>query len=134
MCEPGFLVNDEVVHVSASVGIALFPEHGTSTEDLLHRADLAMYLAKRSDNHHAVYDAAQDRQKVNHLALLLDLRQCVAREELVLHYQPKVDLATGKIDGVEALVRWRHPTRGLLQPGSFMPDVERTDLIAPVTW
>ncbi len=134
MCEPGFLVNDEVVHVSASVGIALFPEHGTSTEDLLHRADLAMYLAKRSDNHHAVYDAAQDRQKVNHLALLLDLRQCVAREELVLHYQPKVDLATGKIDGVEALVRWRHPTRGLLEPGSFMPDVERTDLIAPVTW
>jgi diguanylate cyclase (GGDEF)-like protein/PAS domain S-box-containing protein len=133
MCEPGFIINGEVVHASASVGIALFPEHGSSTEDLLHRADLAMYVAKRSGSHHAIYDAAQDRQKVNHLALLLDLRQCVAREELVLHYQPKIDLLSGVIYGVEALVRWRHPTRGLLLPASFVPDVERTDLIASVT-
>jgi EAL domain-containing protein (putative c-di-GMP-specific phosphodiesterase class I) len=72
-------------------------------------------------------------QLVAQLALLVDLRQCLARDELVLHYQPKIDLATRKISGVEALVRWRHPERGLLSPASFMPDVERIELIAPVT-
>jgi EAL domain-containing protein (putative c-di-GMP-specific phosphodiesterase class I) len=67
------------------------------------------------------------------LALLADLRECVARDELVVHYQPLIDLATRKTTGVEALVRWRHPTQGLLQPASFLPHVERTALIAPLT-
>jgi diguanylate cyclase (GGDEF)-like protein/PAS domain S-box-containing protein len=133
MCERGFLVDEEPVRMRASIGIAMYPEHGSTTEQLLHRADLAMYLAKRSGNHYAVYDAAQELLEVNQLALMLDLRECVTREQLVLHYQPKVDLLAGEIDGVEALVRWRHPTRGLLQPGAFMPEVERCELIAPVT-
>jgi diguanylate cyclase (GGDEF)-like protein/PAS domain S-box-containing protein len=132
-CEQGFTIKQEVVRISPSIGIALFPDHGSTTVELLHRADLAMYVAKRSGNGYAVFDAAQERQTEHRLARLLDLRQCVARDELVLHYQPKIDLASGEIFGVEALVRWRHPTHGLLLPASFMPEVERTDLIAPVT-
>jgi diguanylate cyclase (GGDEF)-like protein/PAS domain S-box-containing protein len=132
-CEPEFVINDEVVHVSASIGIALFPEHGRTTADLLRRADMAMYDAKRSGAGHAVVDAAQEQQMARQLALLGDLRECVARDELVVHYQPKIDLATRKTTGVEALVRWQHPTQGLLQPGSFLPQVERTALIAPLT-
>jgi diguanylate cyclase (GGDEF)-like protein/PAS domain S-box-containing protein len=132
-CEPGFVVNDEVVHVAASIGIAVFPEHGRTTAELLRHADAAMYVAKRSGGGHAVWDAAQQTQAEHQLELLRDLRQCVAREELVLHYQPKIDLGTGEISGVEALLRWQHPLKGLLSPASFMPEVERTELIAPVT-
>ena len=133
VCEPPFVLDTEVVQVSASVGIALFPEHGTNPADLLRRADLAMYEAKRSRSGHAVFDAAQEQQLANHLALLGDLRQCVLRGELVLHYQPKINLAARTISGVEALVRWRHPKLGLLAPGSFMPEVERIELIEPLT-
>jgi len=132
-CEQGFVINGEVVHVSPSIGIALFPDHGSTTTELLHRADLAMYVAKRSGNGYAVFDAVQERQTEHRFAQLLDLHQCVVRDELVLHYQPKIDLATGEIFGVEALIRWLHPTNGLLLPASFMPEVERTDLIGPVT-
>jgi diguanylate cyclase (GGDEF)-like protein/PAS domain S-box-containing protein len=132
-CERGFSLSGETVHVSPSVGIALFPEHGNTTTDLLHRADLAMYSAKRSGDGHAVFAVMQETQTADHLAMLLDLRHCVERDQLVLHYQPKIDLLTGAITGVEALVRWQHPTQGLLFPASFMPEVERTHLIAPVT-
>jgi diguanylate cyclase (GGDEF)-like protein/PAS domain S-box-containing protein len=132
-CEPEFVVGEEAVHVSVSIGIALFPEHGRSTTELLRCAEMAMYVAKRTGNGHAVFDAAHERRTADHLALLLDLRECVERDQLILHYQPKIDLSTREIFGVEALVRWRHPTQGLLQPSSFMPDVERTDLIEPLT-
>jgi diguanylate cyclase (GGDEF)-like protein/PAS domain S-box-containing protein len=132
-CERGFSLNGETVHVSPSIGIALCPEHGNTTTDLLHRADLAMYSAKRSGEGHAVFTVMQETQTADHLALLLDLRHCVTRDELILHYQPKIDLVTRAITGVEALIRWQHPTQGLLHPASFMPEVERTHLIAPVT-
>jgi diguanylate cyclase (GGDEF)-like protein/PAS domain S-box-containing protein len=131
--ERGFELNGETVHVSPSIGISVFPEHGTTEAELLHRADLAMYAAKRSGQGQVVFEAAHETQTADHLALLLDLRHCIAREELVLHYQPKVDLSTGAICGVEALVRWRHPKKGLLMPAGFMPEVERTYLIEPVT-
>jgi diguanylate cyclase (GGDEF)-like protein/PAS domain S-box-containing protein len=132
-CERGFQIGGETVHISPSVGIALCPEHGCTTDNLLHRADLAMYAAKRSGQGYAVFNAAQETQTADRLALLLDLRHCVAREELVLHYQPKIDLATRRISGVEALVRWHHPIQGVLLPARFMPEVQRTQLIAPVT-
>jgi diguanylate cyclase (GGDEF)-like protein/PAS domain S-box-containing protein len=132
-CEAGFSIVDEIVHVSASIGIALFPEHGKTADELLRRADAAMYVAKRSGSGHAVFDAAQEKQTARQLALLVDLRECIAHDELVLHYQPKINLDTREISGVEALVRWRHPVHGLLSPASFMPEVERTELIAPVT-
>jgi diguanylate cyclase (GGDEF)-like protein len=132
-CDQGFVIDDEVVRVSASIGIALFPEHGKTTADLLRRADLAMYDAKRSGAGHAVYDAAHEQQMAHSLALLADLRDCVTRDELVVHYQPLIDLTTHRTTGVEALVRWRHPKQGLLQPASFLPQAERTALIAPLT-
>jgi EAL domain-containing protein (putative c-di-GMP-specific phosphodiesterase class I) len=122
-----------MVYVSASVGIAMFPEHGKTAEELLRRADVAMYIAKRTGSGHAVVDAAQEEATAKQLALLVDLRQCISQEELILHYQPKIDLETHEVSGVEALVRWRHPARGLLMPGSFMPEVESTELIGPVT-
>jgi diguanylate cyclase (GGDEF)-like protein/PAS domain S-box-containing protein len=128
-----FVINREDVRVSPSIGIALFPEHGGTTASLLNSADLAMYAAKRSGVGHAVFDPAHEAQTASQLALLVDLRHCVSRDELVLHYQPKVDLANGKISGVEALIRWRHPRHGLLAPASFMPEVERTQLNVPVT-
>jgi diguanylate cyclase (GGDEF)-like protein/PAS domain S-box-containing protein len=132
-CEAPFEICGEPLHVASSIGIALYPDHGTSTSDLLRRADLAMYEAKRSGASHAVFDAEHEQQLARHLALLGDLRNCIAREELVLHYQPKVDLTTNTVSGVEALIRWHHPTLGLLSPGSFMPEVERIELIAPIT-
>ena len=132
-CQPGFVINDEIVRVSASVGIAMYPDHGTTTAELLRRADAAMYLAKRSGSGHAVFDPDQETHAARQLALLTDLRHCVARHGLVLHYQPKFDVATGAIVGVEALVRWQHPVQGLLLPASFLPEVERTALIEPVT-
>ena len=132
-CEPGFVIDDEVVHVCPSIGIALFPEHGRTAADLLRRADLAMYDAKRSGSSHAVFDAAQEKQMAHRLTLLGELRECVARDELVVHYQPAIDLATRKTTGVEALVRWQHPKQGLLQPASFLPEVERTGLIVALT-
>jgi diguanylate cyclase (GGDEF)-like protein/PAS domain S-box-containing protein len=133
ICKPGFAVNAEVVNVSASVGIAMFPEHGNTTAELLQRADAAMYVAKKSGSGYAVFDTAQETDTARRLALLADLRQCIARDELVLHYQPKIDLHTREICGVEALIRWQHPVQGLLLPASFMPEVENTELIEPVT-
>jgi diguanylate cyclase (GGDEF)-like protein/PAS domain S-box-containing protein len=132
-CATEFKLNDEHIHVPASLGIALYPEHGTTMDELLRRADAAMYVAKRSGIGHAVSEAAQEMHAAHQLALLVDLRQCIDRDELVLHYQPKINLGTREITGVEALVRWRHPVQGLLPPASFMPEVERTELIAPVT-
>jgi diguanylate cyclase (GGDEF)-like protein/PAS domain S-box-containing protein len=132
-CGAPFEICGELLHVASSIGIALYPDHGTNTSDLLRRADLAMYEAKRSGASHAVFDAEHEQQLARHLALLGDLRNCIAREELVLHYQPKVDLTTNTVSGVEALIRWHHPTLGLLAPGSFMPEVERIELIAPIT-
>ena len=132
-CKPVFAVHAETVNVSASVGIAMFPEHGNTTAELLQRADAAMYVAKKSGSGYAVFDAAQETDTARRLALLADLRQCIARDELVLHYQPKIDLRTGEVSGVEALIRWQHPVQGLLPPGTFMPEVENTELIEPLT-
>jgi diguanylate cyclase (GGDEF)-like protein/PAS domain S-box-containing protein len=132
-CAAGFNLGGEVVHLNASVGIAMFPEHGRTAEELLRRADVAMYIAKRTGSGHAVVDAAQEAATVQQHELLVDLRQCISDDELVLHYQPKIDLRTHQVSGVEALVRWQHPRRGLLMPASFMAEVESTELIVPVT-
>jgi diguanylate cyclase (GGDEF)-like protein/PAS domain S-box-containing protein len=133
VCKPGFAIHAEVVNVAASVGIAMFPEHGKTTAELLQRADAAMYVAKRSGTGYAVFDTAQATDTARRLSLLADLRQCIARDQLVLHYQPKIDLSTREISGVEALIRWQHPVQGLVPPASFMSEVESTELIEPVT-
>jgi diguanylate cyclase (GGDEF)-like protein/PAS domain S-box-containing protein len=121
------------LHLEASIGIALAPEHGGDATALLQRADIAMYRAKELNDGTAVYDPAHDENDVARLAVVSELRLAIGDDELELHYQPKIDLATGHIAGVEALVRWRHPHRGLLTPASFLPLAERTGLIKPMT-
>lgn len=132
--EPPFLISGDAVEVGASIGIALFPEHGRSTAELLRRADLAVSQAKSSGEGLAVFAAEQEDQTSRRLALLNELRVGIPRGELVLHYQPKIDLKAGRrTTGVEALVRWQHPTQGLLMPAQFMPEAERSELIDPLT-
>ena len=131
--EPPFLISGHSVDVTASIGIALAPTHGDNVDDLLRRADLAMYDAKRGGRGYALFAAEQEEAPARHLELLTDLRRCIEREELVLHYQPKIDLATQETIGVEALVRWNHPSGRLVPPDEFMPEVERSELMIPLT-
>jgi diguanylate cyclase (GGDEF)-like protein/PAS domain S-box-containing protein len=131
--EAPFLVDGHTLEAKASIGITLVPEHGDNVADLLRRADLAMYDSKRSGRGYALFAAEQEDGPARRLALLGDLRHCIEREELVLHYQPKIDLATRRTIGVEALIRWRHPSGRLVMPDEFMPEVERNQLIMPIT-
>ncbi|HKP19735.1 MAG TPA: EAL domain-containing protein [Gaiellaceae bacterium] len=128
-----FTLGGVPLHVEASVGLALYPTHGTDGDQLLQRADVAMYVAKASDRDLAVYDPSEDRSDPSRLALGAELRQALDGRELLVHYQPQVDMRTGAASGVEALIRWRHPARGLLHPEAFIPFAEHTGLIRPLT-
>jgi diguanylate cyclase (GGDEF)-like protein len=121
------------VRVSASMGVAVYPDHGSELSDLLRCADVAMYEAKQSGIVVRLYRPDGDARTRDQLALLDDLRTVNWERELVLHYQPKLDLRTSEIRGVEALARWRHPTSGLLYPNDFVPLAERTGLIHELT-
>ena len=123
-----------VVDVRGSIGIAVFPEHGTEGSTLLRRADIAMYAAKRDNCGAAVWDQGEDKQSSDRLSLLSDLRKAVDNDELTLAYQPKVALRGGGGElYAEALVRWRHPTRGLVAPIEFIPFAEQTGYIRAIT-
>jgi diguanylate cyclase len=111
----------------------VFPEHGDDAETLMQRADVAMYQAKTARSGHAFYERERDRHSRERLELIGELRDAIGTEQLVLHYQPKLDLATGDIRDVEALVRWVHPTRGLLAPGAFVPLAEQTGVMGALT-
>jgi len=126
--ERSFGVGGIRVHIDASIGIALFPEHGSDALGLLQRADVAMYEAKRTRTGHEVYLPARDHHSRRRLELLGQLRDGLAGDELVLHYQPKAEIATGEVRGVEALVRWAHPRRGLLMPSDFLPLADHSGL------
>jgi diguanylate cyclase (GGDEF)-like protein len=126
-------VEEQMLRVGASVGIALGPVHGVDGPTLLRRADVAMYAAKRARTGHAVYDPAQDGHSPERLALIGELRTAIERGALALHYQPQVDLTSGRVCGVEALVRWPHPERGLIPPDRFISLAEQTGLIEPLT-
>ncbi|WP_092195106.1 putative bifunctional diguanylate cyclase/phosphodiesterase [Blastococcus tunisiensis] len=131
--EAPFTVEGVDLAVDASIGVALAPEHGRTLPELLQRADVAMYQAKRSRRGTVVYDPKTDEHTVGQLAMVTDLRRALDNEEFVLHYQPKVSLRDMQITSVEALVRWQHPTRGLLPPGEFLPVLERCGLMRPLT-
>jgi len=120
--------------VGASIGIALAPAHGDDAATLLRHADVAMYVAKRGHQGHAVYDPAQDGNNPLRLGLMGELRAAIAQGELLLYYQPKLDHTSGRVSGVEALLRWPHPVHGLIAPDQFIPLAEQTGLIAPLTW
>jgi len=120
------------VEIDASVGVALSPQHGDDLGSLLKRADVAMYEAKRDGTGVVVYDMSTDSREAQHLSVLAELREGIEAGQLRLHYQPKSH-PDGRIDEVEALVRWQHPVRGLLFPIDFVPLAERTSLIKPLT-
>jgi diguanylate cyclase (GGDEF)-like protein len=119
--------------VGASIGIARFPEHGDKPDTLISRADVAMYLAKAANSEFAFYDATHDGTQQEQLSLLGELRRAMERQELRVYFQPKIDLRTGRTRGVEALVRWMHPMRGIVPPIEFMPFAERTGFVRTVT-
>jgi diguanylate cyclase (GGDEF)-like protein len=128
-----FAVHELPIAIEASIGVARFPDHGSGSERLLRCADIAMYRAKRTHKGVAVYSPADDRTAPDRVHLMSELREGIAAGQLVVHYQPKVALADGRVIGVEALVRWQHPQRGLLAPGAFLPAAEQTALLRPLT-
>ncbi len=131
--EQAFPLEGETLDIGASVGIAVAPVHAQQADQLLSRADVAMYAAKGSLSGLAVFSAEQERDGAGRLALMADLRRAVDEGELVLYYQPQLDLRTGTVTSVEALVRWMHPKRGLVGPDEFIPLAERTGLIKRLT-
>ena len=122
------------LEVATSVGVATYPEHGDDVDALLQHADVAMYVAKDAHAGTAVYDVELDTNDAARLALAGELRRAIERAELVVHYQPKAELASGRIVGAEALVRWEHPEHGLLTSDQFVPIAERTGLIKPLSF
>jgi diguanylate cyclase (GGDEF)-like protein len=128
-----FALRGVAVELEASIGAAVCPDHGTEVNTLVQRADVAMYDAKRGHAGVATYSAERDPYSADRLGLLAELRRALACDELVLHYQPKVAVDSGAVIGVEALVRWQHPERGLLPPSEFVPLAERTGTVAELT-
>ncbi|SOD73586.1 diguanylate cyclase (GGDEF)-like protein [Jatrophihabitans sp. GAS493] len=121
------------LQIEASIGLAMHPEHGEGLEDLLRHADSAMYTAKESREGIALYSAVRDRNSTDRLSLLAELRQALDQHTLELHYQPKVSLADRGLLGVEALIRWDHPTRGFIAPDYFIPLAEQSGLMPMLT-
>jgi diguanylate cyclase (GGDEF)-like protein len=119
--------------IEASVGISIHPTHGRDVDTLIQHADVAMYAAKDKRLGVAVYEDSLDTSTAADLALMSELRAALEREEIVLHYQPQIDVTSGRVVGMEALVRWEHPERGLVPPNSFIPLVERTGLSTSLT-
>jgi diguanylate cyclase len=128
-----FEVEGLALDVGVSVGVAVYPEHATEDGELLRRADVAMYLAKGAGGGVALYDPARDLHTRDRLALGQQLREGLDRDELTIYYQPKVDPQLGRVLGVEALVRWQHPSHGLLMPPDFLPLAARSGLMGRLT-
>ncbi|HYM49038.1 MAG TPA: PAS domain S-box protein [Candidatus Limnocylindrales bacterium] len=128
-----FEVEGQQLDVAASIGVAIFPEDGDNAEAILRRADIALFVAKRSRGTAVSYAPEYEKQGANGLALMADLRVAIQSAQLCLHYQPLVSLRDRSLVGVEALVRWNHPERGMLFPNDFIPFAEKTRLIRPLT-
>jgi len=126
-------IDGVTLHLTASTGIALAPEHGREPTTLLRRADVAMYHAKRTTAGRTVYRPSDDWNTRERLQTAADLRRALDRGEVLCHYQPQLDLRSGRVAGVEALVRWAHPTRGMLLPEHFLPLAEQTGLMRQLT-
>ncbi len=130
---PPVVIDEREYFVTASIGVSLHPEDGDNAEMLLRNADIAMYRAKETGkNNFQFYSPTMNAEAPRRLTLETDLRRALERREFLLHYQPKVDLASGWITGTEALLRWQHPKQGLISPLDFIPLLEETGLIVPV--
>lgn len=128
-----FPLGEATVTVGAGIGIAIYPLHGDSADQIMQRADVAMYVAKEAGNEYFVYAAERDHYDPDRLTLISDLRRAIDNNQLFLQYQPKIDINAGRTIGVEALLRWRHPDRGLIPPDTFIVLAEHAGLIKPLT-
>ena len=128
-----FSIEGLEIEIMASIGIAFFPEHGTEADTIMQRAGLALVSAKQSTKKFAIYDKAMDKSSPRRITMMGELRHAIDANELMVYYQPKVDLAKSRVSSVEALVRWQHPEHGFLSPDEFIPMAERTGLIRPLT-
>jgi diguanylate cyclase (GGDEF)-like protein len=132
IAEPHHIAGHEL-HITTSIGVSLYPDDGHDAETLLRNADSAMYHAKeRGPGRFQFFQADMNLRAIERQLLEHELRRALDRHEFILHYQPKIDLATGVMLGAEALIRWRHPKRGLLPPIQFVPIAEDTGLIVPI--
>lgn len=129
-----FTIDDLDLRVGASVGVSLYPEHGRDFSSLMRCADIAMYQSKNNLRDFSLYNPDVDYYSVRRLSLMMDLRDAIEDNQLVLHYQPIIDFKNNQVKGFEALVRWQHPVHGMLSPGEFIPLIELTDMIEPLTW
>jgi diguanylate cyclase (GGDEF)-like protein/PAS domain S-box-containing protein len=129
-----FDLDGHEVHISASIGIAIYPSHGESIDELLRHADIAMYQVKgQGKNGHAFYDPSMQDVSHQKIALEQSLRKALENQELEMYYQPQIDAISGRIVGAEALMRWNHPTRGVVSPGEFLPFAEENGLMLPIS-
>jgi EAL domain-containing protein (putative c-di-GMP-specific phosphodiesterase class I) len=127
------MLEGQAVTISASIGVSLYPTDNSDADTLMRHADQAMYLAKEAGrNRYVLFDPENDRKAQVHRKFLDVLDKALDNEEFVLHYQPKVNLITGELVGVEALIRWQHPERGLLSPVDFLPFIDGSDLEKPL--
>jgi diguanylate cyclase (GGDEF)-like protein len=131
--EAPFIIDGIPIVVETSIGVATMPEHADDADMLLQRADIAMYRAKRMASDYAVYAPEFNPHSPERLGLMAELRDAIEQNQLLLHFQPKVELKTGRIVGAEALVRWQHPRLGMVPPDKFILAAEQTGLIAPLT-
>jgi diguanylate cyclase (GGDEF)-like protein len=131
--EPAFLVDKLQLTVHSNVGIVHYPEHGEDVDTLVQRAGVALHIAQKSNKGYALYDPSFDVHSPYRLTLMSELRNAIDRNELDLFYQAKVDLQSGSLYGVEALVRWHHPVHGTISPDEFIPMAERTRMINQLT-
>lgn len=128
-----FEVDGVTLELGGSIGVALYPTHGNNSHDLLRCADVAMYHAKSNQSGVSIYSAQLDSHSPRRLKMMADLNRAIRENELVLHYQPRIEIATGRCVGCEALLRWEHPTLGVIPPGEFIQLAEMSDIIHPLS-
>jgi len=126
-------IDDQTVDLGAGIGISGYPDHGQNSDTLLSTAEVAMYVAKRRGSSIVIYDPSIDKSSQESLSLLSELRRALDRNEFLLYAQPKVDMASGRVVGAEALVRWIHPEKGFIGPDSFIPFAETTGFVSMLT-
>ena len=126
-------LNGAEIHVEVSVGVAIFPDHADGFSSLLRRADLAKHYAKKTRSGRAMFSAERDESGLDRLGLVSEIERALERGHLEAFYQPQIDLRTGELIGAEALIRWRHPDRGVLGPGEFLPVIQQTGLMRRIT-
>lgn len=127
--ESPFILEGLTLDIQASIGASIFPDHGKDSDTIIQRADVAMYAAKQDKLGFAIYTTKMDKYSPQRLTLMGELRQAIINNDLVLHFQPKINIKTKSVCGVEALVRWNHEEHGLMMPDEFIPLAERTGLL-----